>query len=94
MMKQHIAPLLWILGGIVFCIFLVSASTALPLVKHLLFYGSFLIIDAGCLARTLTNRHVNSSQSNFGLKLVGVILFFLLIAVSFTRAVLGDILSE
>lgn len=91
-MKKHLPPLLWILGGILFCVFLVFAKdpTALPMTRHLFFYGSLAVVDGGCLAKTILNRHVNSSVTNFGFKLMAVGTFFLLILVSFARACLMD----
>ncbi len=90
-MKKHIPPLLWILAAVLFCSFLVvSRSGGNALLGHCLFYGSFAVLDVGCLVKTITNRHVNSSVTNYGFKLMGVLVFFLLILVSFARAILED----
>ena len=88
-MKKHIPPLLWILAGVLFCAFLVAAREAscTPLTRHLLFYGSLAVLDAGCLARTLLNRENNSCVTNFGYKLMAVGVFFLLIVISCIRAI-------
>ena len=92
-MKKHLPPLLWILGGILFCAFLVVArdESAQPLLRHALFYGSLAVIDGGCLTKTILNRHVNSSVTNLGFKLMAVGVFFLLVLVSFARACLLDL---
>jgi hypothetical protein len=65
-------------------------SGALPITRHILFYASLAVLDGACLARTLINRHVNSSVTNFGFKLMAVGVFFLLILISFARACLAD----
>jgi len=87
--KRHLAPILWIAAGLLFCAFLVTTRSpgSSDLTRHLLFFGACLALDAGCAARTLVNRAENTSGVNFGFKLMAAGIFALLILIGFVRAV-------
>ncbi len=89
MPRKYISPLIWLIAGGIMCVFLLRLGEAgrLSLSQIFLFYGALAVADAGLVTHTLLYRDENSSNVNFGFKLMGEVLLFLIL-VTF---MLGDI---
>ncbi len=89
MRTKYIPPFIWLAAGAVLCIFLIRLGSVdrLALSQIFLFYGALTIADAGLIVHTIINRKENVSVTNYGFKLMGEALLFLII-VTF---MIGDI---
>ncbi len=88
-MKKHIAPLIWIVAGVLFCIFFARMNEGVDISttgQLLLFYGGCLTTLAGFVTRTLLYRYDNCSQTNFLYKIMVEFIFLLAILAAMIRA--------
>ncbi len=89
MRKKYIPPLIWLLAGILMCVFLIRLGSydRLALSQVFLFYGALYVADAGLITHTVINRRENLSVTNFGFKLMAEVLIFL----ALVTFMIGDI---
>ncbi len=89
MSRKFISPLIWLVAGVVMCVFLLRLGDygRLALSQIFLFYGALAIADGGLITHTILYRRENSSSVNFGFKLMAEILLLVILASS----MIGDI---
>ena len=88
-MKKHIAPLIWTLAGVLFCIFLVRMNEGVEVSdtgQLTLFYSGCLTTLAGFVTRTLLFRYDNLSQTTFIYKIMVEFILLLAILAAMIRA--------
>jgi hypothetical protein len=84
-MKRYLPAIVWLLAGVVLCIFFVQLSENTiggELTQIFLLYGALGLGVLGLVTHTIVHREDNSSSVNFGYKLLaeGVVLLALIAA--------------
>ena len=88
-MKKHIAPLIWIVAGVLLCVFFARMNAGVETTSPSqlwLFYGSLLTFMGGLVTRTVLFRADNASSINYGYKLLGEAILILAILAALVRA--------
>ena len=88
-MRKHIAPLIWIVAGVLMCIFFYRMNAGVETGttgQILLFYGSLLTVLGGLVTRTILYREDNTSDINYGYKLLAEAILILAVLAGMTGA--------